>query len=351
MKPEPAGNPHSCGKRLAATFAAATVVLAMAGFWAVSAEAQITVKMATLVPEGSSWHLILKEAAEKWKKVSNGQVNLIIYPGGVAGDDPDVVRKMKLGTLHAGVLVAVGVAQIDKSVYALGVPMMYASYDEVYSVLEKMRPDLEASIEKQGFTVLNWADGGWVHFFSRKPVATPDDLKKLKLFAWAGDPDAIEIMQAAGFNPIPLPSTEIATALQTGLVDVVPCPPQVAVITQYYNHARNMTDLNWQLLLGATVISNRIWDKIPANLHPPLVEIMQEAGKKLRDEIRQGGERDIEAMRKRGLNVVPVNASVRGEWVKVAESVYPKIRGRIVPAEAFDAAMRYRDEYRKRATK
>ena len=145
MKPELVRSPHVCCRLLAAVLAAVTVVLAMTGFLAASADAQITVKLATLVPEGSSWNLILKEAADKWKKVSNGRVTLIIYPGGVAGDDPDVVRKMKLGTLHAGVLTAVGVAQIDKSVYALGIPMMYASYDEVYSVLERMRPMLESS--------------------------------------------------------------------------------------------------------------------------------------------------------------------------------------------------------------
>jgi TRAP-type transport system periplasmic protein len=316
-----------------------------------SAEAQITVKMATLVPEGSSWHLILKEAADKWKKASNGRVILNIYPGGVAGDDPDVVRKIKLGTLHAGVLTAVGVAEITKSVYALGVPMMYSSYEEVYSVLEKMRPTLESSIGRQGFVVLNWADGGWVHYFSQKPVATPEDLKKLKLFAWAGDPDSLEIMKALGFNPVPLPSTEIATALQTGLVNAVPIPPQVAVITQYYNYAKNMTDLNWELLLGATVIDKRTWDKIPADLHGPLLEVMKEAGRRLQDEIRKGGDRDIEAMKKRGLNVVPVDARAREAWLKIAESVYPKIRGRIVPAEAFDEAMKYRDEYRKRPAK
>lgn len=351
MKPELALSSRSHCRLLAVTFAAATVVLTITGFFVTLADAQITVKMATLMPDGSSWHLILKEAANSWKKVSNGRVTLNIYPGGVAGDDPDVVRKMRLGTLHAGVLTAVGVAEIDKSVYALGVPMMYASYDEVYNVLEKMRPTLEARIEKQGFIVLNWADGGWVHYFSQKPVATPDDLKKLKLFTWAGDTDAIEIMKAAGFNPVPLPSTEIATALQTGLVNAVPMPPQVAVITQYYNYAKNMTDLNWQLLPGATVIDKRIWNKIPADLHAPLLEVMQDAGRKLQDEIRKGGERDVEAMKKRGLNVVPVDAKAREAWLKVAESIYPGIRGRIVPADAFDEAMRYRDEYRKRAAK
>ncbi len=350
MKPELICSSYACRRLLAAT-AAITILLVLTVFFSTPVMGQITVKMATLAPNGSSWHLIIQEAADKWKKVSNGRVIVNIYPGGVAGDDPDVVRKMKLGTLHAGVLTAVGVAEIDKSVYALGIPMMYASYDEVYSVLEKMRPILEANLQKQGFVVLNWAEGGWVHYFSQKPVATPDDLKKLKLFAWAGDPDSVEIMKALGFNPVPLPSTEIATALQTGLVNAVPVPPQVAVLTQYYSYAKNMTDLNWELLLGATLIDRRVWERIPADLHAPLLEVMQEAGKKLRDEIRKADESAVQAMKKRGLNVVPVDAKAREAWIKVAESVYPRIRGRIVPASAFDEALRYRDEYRQRLKK
>jgi len=327
---------------------AAAATLAVMGLAAPPAHAQVKIKMATLVPDGSSWHLILKETADKWKKISNGKVEVVLFAGGVAGDDPDVVRKMRLGTLNAGVLTSVGIAEIDKSVYALGIPMMYASYAEVYDVLEKMRPGLEATIEKKGFVVLNWADGGWVHFFTQAPVAGPDDLKKLKLFNWAGDTDSLEIWRSAGFNPVPLPSTEIATALQTGLVSAVPVPPQVAVITQYYNYAKNMTDLNWQLLLGSTVISKSVWEKIPAEFHAPFREAMREAGARLQNEIRKGGERDVEAMKKRGLTVVPVDAKNRAAWIKTIESTYSMIRGRILPAEAFDLAMKYRDEYRTR---
>lgn len=308
----------------------------------------IVVKMATLVPDGSSWHQILKETAESWKTLSGGRVIVRIYPGGVMGDDPDVVRKMRLGTINAGVLTSVGVAEIDKAVYALGVPMMYDSYEELYFVLEKMRPRLEASLEAKGFVVLNWADGGWVQFFTQKPVATPDDLRHLKLFTWAGDNDAVEIWKSAGFNPIPLPATEIATALQTGLVTALGSPPQVAVISQYYTHARNMTDLRWQLLLGATVISKSAWEKIPADLRPALLEAAHEAGRRLQAEIRKNAERDVEAMKKRGLNVVPVDAKARAAWQKTAEGLYPRIRGSIVPADAFDEALRFRDEYRKR---
>ena len=309
----------------------------------------VLVKMATLVPDGSSWHLILKETADKWKTLSGGRVAVRIYPGGVAGDDPDVIRKIRLGTLNAGVLTSVGVAEIEKSVYALGIPMMYASYDEVYYVLDKMRPRLEASLESKGFVVLNWADAGWVRFFTQKPVATPDDLKGLKLFSWAGDSESIQLWRSAGFNPVPLPATEIATALQTGLVNALPSPPQIAVISQYYNNAKNMTDLPWQLLLGATVISKGTWEKIPADVRPALFEAARDAGKRLQAEIRASGEKDVEAMKKRGLNVVAVDAKTRELWRKTAEAMYPRIRGTIVPAEAFDEAMKYRDEFRKRA--
>jgi len=282
------------------------------GLWlacAVPASAQtVLVKMATLVPDGSSWHLILKETADKWRTLSNGSVTVRLYAGGVAGDDPDVVRKMRLGTLNAGVLTSVGVAEIDKSVYALGVPMMYDSYDELYYVLEKMRPRLESGLEAKGFVVLNWADGGWVHFFAQKPVAVPDDLKAQKLFSWAGDATSVDLWKSAGFNPVPLPSTEVATALQTGLVNALGCPPQVAVISQYYNYAKNMTDLPWQLLLGATVINKTVWDKVPADMKPGLLQAAREAGTRLQAEVRKTGDRDVEAMKKRGLNVVAVDA-------------------------------------------
>lgn len=308
----------------------------------------VRVKLATLVPDGSSWHLILKETAEKWKALSGGRVTVTIYPGGVRGDDPDVVRKIRLGALDAGVLTAVGVAEIDKSVYALGVPLMYQSYDEVYAVLEKMRPRLEASLEAKGFVVLNWADGGWVQFFTQSPVAAPDDLRRQKLFVWQGDNDAVELWRSVGFNPVPLPSTELATALQTKLVTALGAPPQVAVISQYFLQARNMTEMPWQMLLGATVISRQTWEKIPADLRPALLEASREAGRKLQAEVRGSRDKDVANMKQRGLNVVPVDARTRVEWQKLAESLYPRIRGAIVPADAFDEAMRYRDEIRKR---
>lgn len=337
--------PVSEARRKGSTIVATALLASF--FAAPAADAQpVLIKLATPAAEGSSWHLVLKEMAEKWKTASGGKVSVRLYAGGVAGDDPDVVRKMRLGTLNAGLLTAVGVAEIDKSVYALGVPMMYASYDEVYAVLEKMRPRLEATLEQKGFVVLNWADGGWVHFFTQKPVKTPDDLRALKLFSWAGDSDAIDVWKSAGFDPVPLPSAEIATALKTGRVTALGTPPQVAVISQLWNDARNMTDLRWQVLLGATVVKKDAWEKIPAGVRQALLDAARDAGQRLRDQVRRSEEKDMQAMKQRGLNVVAIDEATRALWLKAAEALYPRIRGPVVPIEAFDEARRYRDEFR-----
>jgi TRAP-type C4-dicarboxylate transport system substrate-binding protein len=306
----------------------------------------VTVKMATLVPENSSWFLVLKQVADKWNKISGGTVRVLLYPGGRQGDDPDVVRKMNLGTLNAGVLTAVGLAEIDKSVHAIGIPMAFGDYDEAYWVLEKMRPGLESTLEAKGYIVLNWADGGWVHFFSKAPVKVPDDMRKMKMFSWAADPKAVEIWKTLGFDPRPAPSTELATGLQTGLFEVFGAPPQVAVITRYYEQAKFMTDLNWQLLLAATVIRKETWERIPADIRPQLLQAARESGAKLQQEIRTGGSRDVEAMKKAGLTVVPVDAKAYDIWRRLAESSYAQVRGGVVPADAFDEALRLRDEYR-----
>ena len=309
----------------------------------------VVIKMATPVPERSSWFQILKEMADAWKTASGGRVVLRVYPGGVAGDDVDVVRKMRLGTLQAGVLTAAGLAEIDPAAHALSLPLMYRGDDEASAVVERMRPRLDAAFEARGLVILSWIDAGWIHFFTQKPVATPDDLRALALFTLAGDPRMAEVWRSAGFKPVPMPSSEITRALDAGRLSALGCLPQVAAIARYYHHAKNMTDLPWHLQVGATVINKTAWDQVPAETRPALQQAAGEAGLRLQADIRNGGPRDVAAMRKRGLNVVAVDARARAEWEKLAASLYPKLRGGIVPADAFDEAMRYRDEYRHRA--
>jgi len=265
----------------------------------------------------------------------------------LVGDDADVVRKMRLGTLSAGLLSSTGLADIDRSVLAMQVPMAYDSYREFDAVLERFNPTLEAAFAARGFVLLNWADGGWVHFFTRTPVRTPDDLKGLKLFAWAGDTATVEIWKAAGFNPVPLPSTEISTALQTGLITALPTTPQAALLLGWFNHAKHMTPLPWAVLLGATVITKGAWERIPEAVRPALLESARRAGARLREETRRRAEKDVEAMVAHGLSVERLDAGTLSLWRQAAENAYSRIRGEYVSAEAFDGAIALREEYRR----
>ncbi len=333
---------ESSFRRFALTTA---LVLALA---ARGASAQgVVVKMATLLPQGSAWHTVLQEMGERWQRESGGRVTLRIYPGGVAGDDGDVVRKMRLKTLDAGLVTAAGLGDIDRSIYALELPMGFASYEELDFVLERMEPTLEKIYASKGFVVLGWADAGWVRFFSKSPVRTPEDLKALKLFTWGGDDPAVELWKSAGFNPVPLPSTEISTALQTGLVSALPTTPQAALLLQWYNNAKFMADVRWAVLLGGMVVTKTAWDKVPEDARPALLAAARETGRKLGALTRTSEAGNIDAMVKHGLTVVPVDGAALEAWHRTAESAYPKLRGGFVPAFAYDEALKIRDEYRK----
>ncbi len=306
----------------------------------------LTIKIGTLAPEGSPWYNIIRDMAETWKEGTGGKVRFRIYPGGVAGDDPDMVRKMRIGQLHAAVLSGTGLYDIAHETQALMMPMMLASYDEFDYVLTRIAPKLEAILESKGFKVLNWGDAGWVHFFTQKPVVYPDDLKPLRLFAWTGYTAYIEAWKDAGYHPVPLASTEIHTGLQSGLINAVPATPIAALSFQWFGLAKHMTDVNWAPLIGATVISMRTWQRIPDDLKPILAKAAREAGARIRDETRQLSDDAVEVMKKHGLVVHHVPPDVVAQWERSARAGYSRIVGKEVPAWVVAEVERLRDEYR-----
>lgn len=312
-----------------------------------AADGPILIKMATVIPEGSSWHQIMREMGEKWKKAPGGGVTLRIYAGGVLGDEPSAVSKMRIKQIQGAALSTEGLAQVDPSLRAFTIPMMFRSYEELDYVREKLRPTLEKRLLEKGFVVVNWGDGGWVTFFSKKPVLRPDDLRKLKLFVWEGDAPSLDIWKDVRFDPVPLASTEILTALQTGLVEAVPTTPLLALSSQWFALAPNMIELKWGPLLGATVITKDAWDRIPEAARPAILAAATEAGERLKAEIRKSNDEAVRVMKERGLKTLAVPPDVEAIWRKAAEEVYPRIRGKVVPADVFDEVVRAVQEYRK----
>ncbi len=317
-----------------------------------SAQRSTVVKLATVLPTGTSYHRILQGMAEEWRKAPGGGVATVIYTGSQMGDEADIVRRMGIGQLQAGVLSVVGLSEIDKSVTALSyMPMMFRSLEEVDHVRARLQPDLEARLLRKGYVVLFWADVGWLRFFTKEPVLHPEDLKRLKIFAWAGDNYQVDLTKSLGYQPVPLASSDILPGLQTGLISAVSVAPFYALAGQVYGPARHMLDLNWAPLVGATVISKKAWDAIPEETRQAMMKAAATAGDQMRARGRAEAEQSVEAMKKRGLMVQAVSPQVEAEWRRLAEQVYPKIRGGMVPAEMFDEVVRLLKEYRAASAK
>jgi len=312
-----------------------------------SAGGPVRVRLGTLAPRGSSYYKHLQAMGEKWRQAPGGGVQLTIYPDGTMGGEADMVRRMRLGQLQAGMLTAVGLADIEPGVAGLqNLPMMFRSLEEVDYIGEKLQPMLEGRLEEKGFVVLFWGDSGWVRFFSKQPVIRPDDLKQTRLFVWAGSATDVDTYRSVGVNPVPLETVDILPSLQTGLIDAVPLPPSIALAGQVDGAAPHMLDLAWAPLVGAAVITRKTWDAIPPEGRDALRKAATEAGRLIKADGRRESVESIEAMRKRGLRVHAVTPEVEAEWRREVEAAYPKIRGVIVPGDIFDEVVSQLRAYR-----
>ena len=307
------------------------------------------IKLGTVAPEGSPWHNTLLEVAQQWKELSDGSVTVRIYAGGVAGDEKDMLRKIRIGQLHATALTSVTLIDIIPDIEALTFPLFIRTDEELDYVMDKLGPEFEARLAKKGFKVLTWSTTGWAHFFTKEPVIGPEDMKKRKLFFWGSDTTYMELLKDSGFNPVGLAITDLLPSLQTGLIDSFAAPPAAALSFQWFALAPHMTDLRWQPLPGTTVVSMRKWNSIPADLRPMLEEAARKAGAKLQKRIRQLEQEAITAMKKHGLTVHAVPAQAEQEWkALVREKAYPVFVGPRFSKTTYDNVLSILDECRSR---
>ena len=288
--------------------------------------------------------------AESWRESSGGAVELIIYPGSIQGGEAAMVERMWINQTQAAMLTAGGLKEIEPAVAGLQfMPMMFRSLEELDYIVEQLQPELEERLLAKGFVVLFWGDAGWVRFFSKRPLAHVDDLKEMKLFTTAGDARTEEVMNLFGLNPVPLEVSDVLTGLQTGLIDAVAWPPLGVLAYQIYRPAPHMLELNWAPLVLALVVKKDAWERIPAAVREDLLEAARQAGAEIHEAGRRESDEAVETMKARwNLQVQPVElgGELEAEWRARAESAYPSIRGRIVPAEIFDKVQRLLQEYR-----
>lgn len=334
----------TCGRASRLVAAVAIALLAVSAM----AEAQRgqRIRIGTVAPQGSPWDEALRYMAQEWGQISDGAVRVQIFAGGTLGDEGEMLRKVRQGQLQGVAVTSIGLSRIDEGVACLQVPLMLDSYEELDYVRDHLESRLEQRIEDKGFKVLSWSDAGWVRVFSKQEARTPDDLKQMKLFTSAGDPETESLYKQFGFQVVPLSLGDLTTSLQTGMIEAVPNPPLFAQLAEVHKLAPHMLDVKWTPLIGGTVMSARVWDRLPAGQRDQMMQAARESGLRLRDEIRRMGNDAIAEMAKRGLSVVEPTAGVLQAWHREVEEAYPSLRGSYCPADLFDEVLRIRDEYR-----
>ncbi len=303
----------------------------------------VTIKLGTLAPQGSTWHNLLKEMAEKWSEASGGKVKLKIYAGGTQGSEGDMVRKMGVGQLQAASITNVGLHDIVAEPMVFSTPGLFDERD-FREVFPKLETQLNASTEAKGYVVLSWAQVGAVRIFCTKPYATPEAAADAKFFAWDGDPASVAAFKLSGFRPVVLSSTDIVPSLQTGMINCVAQVPAYVLTARLFDKANHMVDYPWAYLVGATIVKKDAWEKIPADVRGKLLAITKDINARIDAEVKRLNDDAVTAMKKQGLNVVKVESA---PWEKAAMRSWPAVRGKIVPEPFFDQAVKLRDEARK----
>jgi len=302
------------------------------------------IKMATLVPEGTAWHGMLVEMGQRWKEATNGQIVLRIYPGGVVGDERDMIRKIRIGQIHAAAVSTEGLSEINPEVNGFVLPMVFDDYDDVDWLRQRMSEQLAVGMRENGFEVLLWADVGWAKWFTAKPIVYIDDLKTMKIFTWAGDYHFQEMWEQAGFQAVPLASIDVLSGLQTGLIDAIATPPLYALSQQWFSSVNYMLDINWGLLTAGVIIDKRIWDKISSDHQSKMMEIAQDIGLMHQQSTRHQDDEAIKVMQKYGLKIYRPTPEEKAHWKNYIKSWYPELRGTYVSEEIFDKVIEYMAE-------
>jgi len=310
-----------------------------------AAQAQVTLKLATVAPRDSRWHEILADMGDAWSEASDGDVRLKIYAG-TLGDEDDIMRRIRIGQLDAAAVTTAGLSTVDPTALVLSVPLLFETEEELDHVRELLAPRLEKVLEESGFIVLNWGEAGWVRFFTKEPVRTPEDLGRLKLFVWASGTQIDGYYKDAGFQPVPLALSDVLTGLQTRMVTAVPTTPLAALANQWFPATPHMSDLRWAPLVGATIVSKKGWRKVPEKHREKLIEIARNTGVTLREETRRLESEALDVLAERGVETVPLSESEHETWRELTRSFHPKIRTELIDAAIFDEAVRLRDAHR-----
>lgn len=286
-----------------------------------------TFKFATITPENSPWTNTMRELAAELAEKTDNRVKLKIYSGGVAGEESDVLRKIKIGQIDGTLLSAMGAVEISPSSLIMSLPFMIENDEQMKIMLNQAHQFFDAEAEKNGYKMLLWSFSGWVHLFSQQRLQSVDDIKKVNIAA-GDNPDLIAAWSAVGADVRSIAFFDIPTGMQNGLVDTFYNSPAGAVAYQWFSLASYMTEIPIAPLIGAVAISMRKWSMISNQDQQIFSDLLQRAKEQFENDSIDLDNKAKAIMLDKGLQIPQMSAEDRAGWRNIfVNKGYPAVIG------------------------
>jgi TRAP-type C4-dicarboxylate transport system substrate-binding protein len=263
-------------RKLSVLLLAAATLMALPSLATVSAGEEATIRLGTLAPAGSSWDRVFKAWNNSLKEESKGTVKLQIYPGGSAGDERDVIRKMKVGQMDAGAFTSIGLSLVNRKIQVLQLPGLIADYKHLNAVRDALAPEFEGVFDEAGYKLVGWGDAGFARILSNKPILFPTDYKSVRPWVPSDDAALPVFMKMVGANPVAAGIPEVIAGLQTGMIDTVMGSAIAAVALQWFRNVKYVSKEVTVPVIGATLVRNEFFKA----LSPEQQEALMKTGKK-----------------------------------------------------------------------
>jgi TRAP-type C4-dicarboxylate transport system substrate-binding protein len=314
-----------------------------------AAPAKVVLKIATLAPEGSAWMQMFDRIKKEVLEATGGEVEFKAYPGGVLGEERDVLFKIKVGQVDGGGFMGSGIGAICPDARALMLPLIFRDFPEVDAVFPKLLPYIEAKCLESGFLALGWTEIGFSYLYGRSPVRTTKDLQGAKPWSVPNDEIFTALFRAGRIGAIPVPVADVLTALQTGLIDTVFAPPLAAVAMQWFTRVKYRNDLRLVYSFGGLFVAERSWEKVPEPLRARVSEICHRRMNELTAEVRRSNEEALQVMASNGIETIASDGAALAEFDAISREADDAMRGSVFSAESLDLVWKNVRAYRESA--
>ena len=308
----------------------------------------LVIKLATLAPEGSSWIATFNSINKEVQEKTDRQVRFKFYPGGVLGDEKDMLRKMHIGQIQGAALSSAGLSAIFNEMDVFQIPFLFQSHKEVDHVIKEMDAFFRNGFEKNDYILLAWSEAGFVHLMSTTPVATLDDLRKVKVWTWADSPMTKVIFDEANVSAIPLSVPDVLVGLQTGLVDVVYAPPSLAISLQWFTKTKYLTDVNLLYLIGGMVMKKKLFNKMSPAHQNILMDVFRRQMARLKTTIRKENQEALQVMVKHGVKIITPSPAQVAEYKTVSAKAMQRLEDKSFSKKVKDEVTAKLEAYRKK---